>query len=753
VELSADVAAALGTGEETYSLDVSRGDRHLATVTARFPEAASRLAGTWALDLQDSDVAPIARGRPLPRISAAGNGQFDADVQFVTVHAVGRLSATMGQLDVLAPFLKRFGPGTFDSSFDAVQSGKSLRVAHLDMSLTGAGSAAVAQALQPFEVDETNGNLEATDPADDWMNISIRGFPLGWLAGITDGFALSGGDAAGEFTVRTEKGKFAVRSKAPLTANGVAVERAGRTVGRKLDLSLSLLADYGPEGWQVQAAPLKISSSGGRLAELEIRASRPAGPDQPMAFGGTWRADLLAPAFRDAIPDLGWIGGRTASGDFSATMGISTEFDGKVAVIGRDERRSITASVHGAADGGGRISFLAPVKVALGPNASDVSIDGTLIRDAAETQVYLKLNGKEVVLEHLRLLAGAVAAAGGLPLAGLAGPETPARVRDQIPFWGDWAGRITFEFDRLNSGDAAFDHAGGTFQVAHRSIHLEGGRGALASHHFADLDGSISFDAAAEFPYSLKATASLDPVEVAPFFPTAPGGSPPIEGRFSIAGTLMGTGINLTDLVQRTREEVRLASTAGIVRVFKTDVDEAIPPDKESAVGDALGRVGSAVGAFFGVEGAGSGRKSVSPTTQAVIDVVNVTSEIGFDECKLTAVREADRTIRLIDIAMTAGDERVTGSGQITYVKGLSLRAQPLSVDLQFGARGQIAKLLSAAGLLSAKKDDLGYTLLNQPIVLGGTLEHIDKSRWHDLLVKAATRNPDGPKKVSGAHP
>ena len=164
------------------------------------------------------------------------------------------------------------------------------------------------------------------------------------------------------------------------------------------------------------------------------------------------------------------------------------------------------------------------------------------------------------------------------------------------------------------------------------------------------------------------------------------------------------------------------------------------------------GRVGEAQEHMlaFGAEGAGSGRKSVSPAIQAAIDVINATSEIGFDQCNVTAVRGPDHTIRLVDMAMTAEDERVTGSGQITYVKGLPLRARPLRVDLQFGARGRIAKLLSAAGLLSAQQDGLGYTLLSQTIFFGGTLEHIDNRRWHDLLVKAATQRPAGGKKGGG---
>jgi hypothetical protein len=69
-------------------------------------------------------------------------------------------------------------------------------------------------------------------------------------------------------------------------------------------------------------------------------------------------------------------------------------------------------------------------------------------------------------------------------------------------------------------------------------------------------------------------------------------------------------------------------------------------------------------------------------------------------------------------------------------------------VDLQFWARGRVAKLLSTAGLLSADKDGLGYLKLSQPIHFGGTLEHIDRSQWHNLLVKAAAQNPGGPKKT-----
>jgi hypothetical protein len=747
--LSADIAAALDAREETFSLELNRGDQHLATVLARFPEGTSGLAGTWKIDLQDSDVALFAPNRSLPQFSAKGGGRFDCDAALTQVHAMGHLGGAISHLGVLAPSMERFGSVTVDADFDATRSNQSIRVDRLNASLAGAGPAAVARSLQSFEIDQHIGDLKPLNPTGDWMDISIRGFPLAWLSDSTSGIAFSGGNASGAFIVRTAKGGFTLRSQAPVTAAGVSVQRTGKTLGQKLDLALSLLAEYGSEGWQAEAAPLTISSGGRLLAKFDGKASRPAGPDQPIAIVGAWNSDLQTLASADVGPNLSWIRGRSASGDFSAKVGTSVDLDGKLSVVGGDKRNTITGSLHAEEDETGRITFLAPVKVAFGSTASDLSVEGTSIRDETGARLYVKLTGKDVSFEHLRWLAASLAEAGGATATASAGTDAPALVPDRIPFWGDWSGNVAVAFARLTAGEYAFDDVGGAFQLNHGSIRLEGGHGGLAGQRFANVEGSIAFDADAELPYGVKVTASLNRVEATPLFPVPKsGGDPIIEGVFSVAGTLTGKGRNLGDLVGRTQEEFRLTSQAGIVRVLKTDVDEAFPSEKVSSVSDTLGRVGSGVGTFFGVEDNGrSDRKSVNPTAEAVLEFINDVSEIGFDEVTMTAVREPDRTIRIMSVEMTAGDERLTGSGQITAVDGLSLRTEPLSVDLQFWARGRIAKLLSKAGLLSTEKDSLGYARLNQPIHLGGTLEHIDRSQWHNMLVKAAAQNPGEPKK------
>src|ERR1035438_10777027 len=98
---------------------------------------------------------------------------------------------------------------------------------------------------------------------------------------------------------------------------------------------------------------------------------------------------------------------------------------------------------------------------------------------------------------------------------------------DLVPFWGDWTGHVTVAFDQLRTDEHNFSHVGGAFDIGRGSIRMKGGRGGLDRHVLTNVDGSISFDAAAEFPYSVKAAAALGEIDAAPLFPPPqPGGDP-----------------------------------------------------------------------------------------------------------------------------------------------------------------------------------------------------------------------------------
>ena len=748
VEETLAVAAAVtaaSPAEESYSLEIGRAGRRLVALQASLPGAARSLSGTWRLDLRDTDLAAFAGDRPLPNFSVSGDGRFEADAPFSKVHALGSLSGIAGRLGVLAAPLERMGTVSFDGRFDAVHDGHSLRFGSLTVSLGEARPAAIVQALQAFEVDEGTGVLTLSEPRADWLDVSIPGLPMAWIPGMAAGTALAGGDVTGELLVGVSGPGMALRAKRPLAATGVSVRGAAGMLARGLDLSLSPVVQFGRHDWQLRLAPLEVACGGRRLARIEAGASEAPGNAQAIAIKGTWSADLEAIAARQAAPAFPWIGGRSASGAFSATLGSTTELEATLSAAGRDPARTLTASVKATVDPDGSAAFVIPVKIAFGTELTEVSAEGSWDGGSPAAGGSVTLTGGKVSLDQLRLLGGPLGAVGGVA-APAVGAGSAAAAGERTPFWGRWRGSVAFRFDALRSGDHEFSDVAGTLEIEPASLRLEGGRGGIDHHSQTKVEGTVAFDAAADRPYLLKATTALaTEIDAATLFPAHESGKLAlVEGRFSLSGEITGSGATLDDLVGRSEAKFRLASTTGILRLLQTSVAESIP-EASTPVKDSLDTVGSAVGALFGHHGEfmNAGRNAVSKNAEAVMSFTNEVAEIGCDSITVDAVRGGDGTIRLVAIEVRAHDEHLIGTGTVSYESGTPLFREPLSVDLQFGARGRAAELLSKAGLLSPRKDALGYSLLSEPLHLGGTLERIDTGAWHQLLVEAATRGPE----------
>lgn len=769
-EISAQVAADVSTANETYALELSHGSRRLVTLTAELPPDQPLLKGVWQVDLPPADIARLLPARPLPGLATTGGGTFEADPFFTRVHAVGHLKTALDRLNDLAPALDRLGVVSLASDFDLVRSGTSVHFDRMNLALVGTAPLVTAHSVQTFDWDLHTGRVHVPAENAPWLEGSLQGLPLAWLSGLVEGTVFSGGDATGDFGVTATNGEWALRSKTPLVATGISVQQAGRPLAHNLDLSAMLVAEHTPAGWQFQATPLVVTSAGRRLATLEAKVSPLAEPRVRRAIAGKWDADLDAWAAQPVFTGIGSVMGRSTTGTFTVRTGTATEINSTFSLVGHTTNRSATGSVRAYLDAFGGVEFKAPLAIVFGTEKTNLSLDGQWTKAKAGRLLEAELNGIEVDLEHLRPLSTAFTAFRRLA------PSPPsdavstaaAAVRDRQPFWGDWLGRVKLNIYTLRAGSRELTEVAGTAILDRDSFRLEGGRAVIAPppleperinrpstakaeppRNRLSVDGTLSFDAAAESPYRLRATAAIDVVDSARLFTADQAAHDPvIEGRFSLADTITGTGPNLPELFARRREEFRLVSKSGIVRLLRSDVAPSIP-EQATPVKDGFTRVGALVGALFGVRKGliDTGMNNLSKATQAVLDFSYQTPEIRYDDLTIVATREAGRAIRLTDIVLNATHEQLTGSGEIGYTKDQPLRAQPLALDLKFGAKGRIAQLLETAGLLSADKSEQGYTLLRQPIHFGGTLEQVDNSAWRDLLVKAATATPAQGKK------
>jgi hypothetical protein len=758
LDWSLDASVTRMPGGEAYSVALSQAKRPLVSLIAQVPSTSGRPQGTWKLQIEDSDLAPIAEPGSVPSFAISGEGSFDADAAFSRVHALGQLKGPASGLSVLSPSLRPLGSVNFDVRFDAVHSGHVLRFNQFGLSLSAAKPIAAIQSLQPFDCDERSGRLSTTEQGRDWLEASIAGLPLAWLAKYTGDFEISGNDATGKFAIRSANGAFALSPITPFTAGDVTVRRAGKVIGQGLELSLSLLVDYSPAQWQVQWAPFTLGSAGQIFLSSEGKAQVPAKTEQPGTVTGTWKSDLKALSAQASIPGASWLSAGSASGDFSATLGDETTVEGKMAMIGPEADQSITLSYQATVGLTRAISFHAPIKIALGSNVSEITADGTWYKGYSGNQISTVLTGKDCSTDHLRLLAAPLAALGGAPRGrhastGEGAAQVPADKRDTLPFWGDWVGHVNFAFERFKAWNQEMNGLRATLGIEYGAIRMDQGSWKLTDRTLAMWTGELSFDPAADLPYKLKATAVLGEIEVSPFFGKPPAGKDPVfNGRFSVVKDLKGSGVNFDDFSSHIEEEFKLTSKNGIIRLLKTNVAEAIP-EPSTPGADALSSVGETMGAIFGAKKGTVWQRQnrLSKNTEGVLNFTYEIAEFRYDELSITATRGADRVLRLSEITMLAPDVHMVGTGQIAPGPDGAFNTGPLSVDLQVGFRGAFVKFLTAANLLSPQKDDKGYTLFREPVHFGGTMQKIDASNWHDILLKAAMAKPEEVKKDSAA--
>ena len=741
LQLVGDLAATRSADSVVYSVDLTSRGRRFISLLGRVAPKTGKISGTWKVDLRDTDFALFAGDHDLPVGSAAGEGKFEANPAQMEVRATGGLKIGARHLETLDPALEKIGSLSLDTTFDLTHRGHFLHIAQLAVKATGARPLASAKIVQAFTVDESTWDYKPADGLGNWAEGTVQGIPLAWLTTeLAHGLTISGGDVAGAWVIKAVKGGYFLNSLSPWTVSGVSLYWNGAPTIQDLDLSVLGNATHTDAGWQFAWKPLTISSGGAVLGHLTANFTPPGEGDSMTKVAGKWDLDIAAllphvdPAARE------WLGAaRSASADFTGSVGMGTVLDSNLTVIGAAPGTTFTAlAMHTELGGDGSSTFNVPLKFKSGSVASDLQIEGTWSGALSGSRLRLKLFGGTIVAEQMQGMAGW--------WAQRLTPTGPAAVG--IPFWGKGLGSVLFSCDHFMLQNKEYKDVSGTLEYEPTGLVLEDGHVRFGENNITDATAKLSFNAAALSPYTLTAKAPLGDVQAKTFLPKPlHEDDPQIEGKFSVNAELASQGRNQTELLQNLREIFHLNSKTGIVRFLKISVADVVP-QHGSNVGDTLGGVGNKVGSLLGMQGRiGSGKNPVTPAAQTMIDFSYDVAEIGYDQFSMTAVHRSDGTVELNDIKLVAPDETLTGNGLITAQTqtGKPLIACPLSLDWDLSFHGHPAELLTKDGLMAVKKDAPGYTLLKPRIHVGGTLEHPDLSQWHDLLAKAASVVP--PKK------
>lgn len=731
VKLTADLAASRAVAGESYSLAVVSGPRELINLQTNLPRDGQRLAGLWKVDVRDTDVTPFALGRPMPAFVAVGEGKFDTDTALATLHASGRLKATASRLEILAPELAMLGELTVASDFDLAERGGTFVVQKLEADIATAQPVAIVRTLQAFEFNPKTRALQAADAAKELVAISVQGVPVAWAKPFLKDIALSGGQLRGDFVATARGGGTTIRSVSPITLDGLSVAQGGKRLIENVDVSLSLSADYAPQGWQAEVSALSLKSAGASVLSLDAKAGQLAGKGQPLKATGKLVASMPGVLKQPVAAGMLAVTAGEAAIEFAGSFETKQEIQAKVALrnlAALAEGKSVTLPTVStdlradiAADG--KITFSAPLIIEKGERKSDLAVAGTFAKGKDQVRtIEAQLTGGQLVLNDAQILGAA------LPQKE---PEPAKAGRDTAPPWTGIQGTVTLALKRVIYSDTfEVSDLTGRLRIDAGTVKLEGLQAGLGENGRANFDGSLTFNASNPQPYTLLADVAVKQFEVGSFFRAAAPDQPAtVEGKFDLTSKLAARGEKLSELALAAGGEFQLTSRGGSFRGLPLEVGNLT-----ENTGKIAGWLGSALSSMKSKKEA----PDVANKAQAVSEFAKALNPIAYDQLSIVVSRDAALNTTVKDFTLISPELRLTGGGTLLHRPGGSLLDDSMAMEFRLRARGRQGDLLKYLGVLENQTDDLGYLGCTLPVKISGRPASPDVSELKTKLVTVA---------------
>lgn len=360
----------------------------------------------------------------------------------------------------------------------------------------------------------------------------------------------------------------------------------------------------------------------------------------------------------------------------------------------------IVAPFRVAVAPGVSLSLRAPVEVRRTGHESDLLVELTAVVDEPNWRLNGTLSGGEIRVDDLAGL--------GVFFTTTSDPSDP------VPAWGGIRGRIGLDFERveIHSG-LAIDSMTTEIEFADGQVSIRDFDSTMGGGSFTG-DATLGFDPGLAESYDLNGSWTGRGIQFESQGSTGMN-SAVIEGRFDLDLSVHAKASDLHMIVDRLSGSAKVRGGPGVYRGLSNHARSA-----------------SSVAGFLG-------SLFQSENLRAVSELSIELAEIHYDTIEVEATQSAGEGLEVGRMLLQGPEVKLYGRGRITGSRPADLMMSPMRFDFNLGAKGRLADLLGAVGLVSeARRDWEGYLFMSEPFSVRGTPGNPDVSDLWGLLQEAA---------------
>ncbi len=739
----------LATGNTTFAQFSANVTLHNATTAADKTASLSVTSGHLAVALDQLRLQPLAKewGDSVPATPLLLDATF----------ALQKAAGETGAYTVPAAEMRVAAPNAPGPAYAEVKLLQALTVPSASNTTTAAKAAGNTTPWPVF-----SGNL---------VSAKLNQLPLALLSALTGNLQVRGNTVSADVVVRGEgadahgEGIYSVTSNAPFSVDRLVLRQGTEPMLNGVDITGLPSARISHEGLsEFSMTGLLCTMTTGNLVAGSVQYSHPPVatgapatlPSVKFNFNGDLHRLMSQPAVRNALADafkrpelrdndnLG-SGNATLSGQLSPDGAFSFNADltdWHVTYPSRKVKSIKLANASGKyAPDGSNLQITVPITAEGVDGPTNCTLKFSLTGTDKTRAFDLSLLGDSLVVDDVLALNDAFrpipppAAPGAAPAAAAAAPANataaaaPSTKPDAAPFWGDFPGTAKINLKHLFYSTYQADNLNAQAQAAATKVSLDNVSAQLMGAPLT-FNGNLSFEKSnAKEPYDLAAKLDVKNFDSTRYFKARdPKGTPPVDGKFTMAASASGRGANLDDLLARVQFDSKLNSSSGTLHLLDR-------MDKNSLAGGGL-NVASTVA---GIASIITGPKAPKGLTQ-FNDLVALLQQVKYTDLTMAARRGPNLNIELTQLVVKNPEINLTGSGRITYRPGVPIPAQPLVVNLQLDGKGKVATLLGGVGLMRAPANASAYGA-GPKFAVTGTLQQPNTDNLYSLLKQAAVGN------------